>query len=137
MSFNKSFHVGTFICAGAFALLARPLSANARVDWQDFAQAPDNTTAESAAHEDSSEMQGDRAQEQRDREQEQRDRDQEKRDREREKRDRDQERVDRLEELYDNGREALEDENYEQARERFSELAKANGPQTDAALYWE
>jgi hypothetical protein len=144
MSFNKSLRVTTFIFAGAFALLSRPLSATAWSGWQNFAQSPENATAESAKPEDSSEMQGDRAQEQRDREQEQRDReqeqrdrDQEKRDREQEKRDRDQERVDRLEELYDNGREALEDEKYEQARERFSELAKANGPQTDAALYWE
>ena len=130
MSFNKSFRVGTFICAGAFALLARPLSATVWSGWQNFAQSPENSTAESASHENSSDMQSDHDQEQRDREQE-------KRDREQEKRDRDQERVDRLEELYDNGREALEDEKYEQARECFSELAKANGPQTDAALYWE
>jgi hypothetical protein len=75
-------------------------------------------------------MQGDPDQEQHDREQEQRDREQE-------KRDHDQERADRLSELYDNGREALDEEKYDQARERFSELAKANGPQTDAALYWE
>jgi hypothetical protein len=129
MSTNKSLRVTTFMFAGAFALLARP-AAGAWSGWRTFAQSPENTAAESAEHEDSSEMQSDRDQEQRDREQE-------KRDREEEKRDRDQERVDRLEELYDNGREALEDEKYEQARERFSELAKANGPQTDAALYWE
>jgi len=123
MSFNKSFRVGTFIWVGAFALLARPVSANARGGWQNFAQSPENTTAESAEHGNSGEMQSDR--------------EQEKRDREQEKRDRGQERVDRLEELYDNGREALDDQKYEQARERFSELVKANGPQTDAALYWE
>jgi HEAT repeats len=128
MSFNKSFRVATFICAGAFALLAKPSGASVYGAWQTFAQSPEDTT-ESATH-DSSEMQGDR-------EQEQRDREQEKRDREQEKRDRDQERVDRLEELYDSGREALDDEKFEQARDRFSELAKANGPQTDAALYWE
>jgi hypothetical protein len=120
MSVNKSFRVATFIWLGAFALLARPGSANAR-GWQNVSQSPES--AEPADHEDSSEMQSDRDQEQRDREQE--------------KRDRDQERVDRLQELYDNGREALDDEKYEQARERFAELAKANGPQTDAALYWE
>jgi HEAT repeat protein len=80
-------------------------------------------------------MQGD--QEQRDREQEKRDREQEQRDREQERRDRDQERVDRLEELYDGGREALDDEKYEQARDKFAALAKANGPLTDAALYWQ
>jgi HEAT repeats len=137
MSFHRSFRVGTFICAGAFALLARPVGANALGGWQTFAQSPENATGEPAKPEDSSQMQDDRDQEQQDREQEKRDREQEQRDREQEKRDRDQERVDRLEELYDNGREALDDEKYEQARERFSELAKANGPQTDAALYWE
>jgi len=137
MSFNKSLRVTTFIVAAAFALLARPAGANARVGWQTFAQSPENTAAESATHENSSEMQGDREQEQRDREQEKRDREQEQRDREQEKKDRDQERVDRLEELYDNGREALDDEKYEQARDKFAALAKANGPQTDAALYWQ
>ena len=136
MSVNKSFRVATFIWVGALALLARPAGANAR-GWENVPQLPENTAAEPADHEDSSEMQGDREQEQRDREQEKRDREQEKRDQEQEKRDREQERVDRLEELYDNGREALDDEKYEQARERFAELAKANGPQTDAALYWQ
>ena len=92
---------------------------------------------EPTGHENSSEIQGDREQEKRDREQEQRDREQEKRDREQEQRDREQERVDRLAELYDNGREDLDDEKYEQARDKFVALAKANGPQTDAALYWE
>jgi HEAT repeats len=124
MSTNKSLRVTTLIFAGAFALMARPASARG---FQNFAQSPLETP----------EMQDDRDQEQSDREQEKREREEEKRDREQEKRDRDQERMDRLEELYDNGREALEDEKYEQARERFSELAKANGPQTDAALYWE
>jgi hypothetical protein len=137
MSFNKSLRVTTFIFAGAFAVLARPAGANARVGWQTFAQSPENATAVPGKPENGSEMQGDREQEQRDREQEKRDREQELRDREQEKKDRDQERLDRLEELYDNGREALDEEKYEQARERFSELAKTNGPQTDAALYWE
>src|ERR1700730_8232273 len=129
MSFNKSFGVATFIWVGSFALLARPAGANGRGGRTNFAQASENT-AVSAEHESSSEMQGDRDQEQRDREQEQRDR-------EKEKRDREQERVDRLEELYDDGREALDDEKYEQARDKFAALAKANGPQTDAALYWQ
>jgi len=129
MSFDKSLRVTTFIFAGAFALLSRPLSATAWSGWQTFAPSPQDT-AKSAAPESSSEMQSDRDQEQRDREQE-------KRDREQEKRDRDQERVDRLEELYDNGREALDDEKYEQARDKFAALAKANGPLTDAALYWQ
>ena len=122
MSFNKSFGVATFIWVGSFALLARPAGANGRGGRTNFAQASENT-AVSAEHESSSEMQGDREQEQRDREQE--------------KRDREQERVDRLKELYDYGREALDDEKYEQARDKFAALAKANGPQTDAALYWQ
>jgi hypothetical protein len=122
MSFNRSFGVATFIWVGSFALLARPAGANGRGGRTNFAQASENT-AVSAERESSSEMQGDREQEQRDREQE--------------KRDREQERVDRLEELYDYGREALDDEKYEQARDKFAALAKANGPQTDAALYWQ
>jgi hypothetical protein len=137
MSFNKSLRVATFIFAGAFALLSRPLSATAWSGWQNFAQSPETATVEPAEPEDGSEMQSDREQEQRDREQEKRDREQELRDREQEKKDRDQERLDRLEELYDNGREALDDEKYEQARDKFAALAKANGPQTDAALYWQ
>ena len=136
MSFNRSLRVATFVFAGAFALLSRPAGANAWSGWQDFAQTPENVTAESAEPENS-EMQSDRDQEQRDREQEKREREQEQRDREQEKKDRDQERLDRLEELYDNGREALDDEKYEQARDKFAALAKANGPQTDAALYWQ
>ena len=136
MSFNKSVRVATFIFAAAFALLSRPAGAPAWSGWQDFAQTPENAIAESAEPENS-EMQSDRDQEQRDREQEKREREQEQRDREQEKKDRDQERLDRLEELYDNGREALDDEKYEQARDKFAALAKANGPQTDAALYWQ
>jgi HEAT repeats len=130
MSFKKSFRVATFILVTAFALLARPAGASPRGGWQNFAPSPKNPTTELAEHEISGEMQGNTDQEQRDREEEKRDREQEKHDREREH-------ADRLEELYDNGREALDEEKYEQARERFSELAKANGPQTDAALYWE
>jgi hypothetical protein len=137
MSFKKSLRVTTFIFAGAFAVLLRPASTNALASWQYFAQSPENTAAQFVEPEDGSGMQDDHDQEQRDREQEKRDREQEQRDREQEKRDRDQERVDRLEELYDNGREALDDEKYEQARDKFAALAKANGPQTDAALYWQ
>ena len=79
----------------------------------------------------------DREQEARDREQEKRDREQEARDREQEKRDREQERVERLEELYDDGREALDEDRYDKAAAKFSQLAELNGPQTDAALYWK
>ena len=59
------------------------------------------------------------------------------RDREQEKRDAEQDRLDHMQELYDDGREALDDDKYQQAAETFSELAKMNGPQTDAALYWK
>src|SRR5580693_4635515 len=78
----------------------------------------------------------DREQEKRDREQEKRDREQEKLDREQEKRDREQERLERLDELYSDGREALDEDRYDQAAGKFRELADMNGPQTDAALYW-
>ncbi len=79
----------------------------------------------------------DRDQEAQDREQEKRDREQEARDREQEKRDREQERLERLDELYSDGREALDEDRYDRAAEKFSELADQNGPQTDAALYWK
>jgi hypothetical protein len=80
-------------------------------------------------------------QEQQEKEQERREREQEKQDekreREQEARDREQEKLDRQQELYDNGREALDDDHYEKAAAEFAELAKLNGPQTDAALYWK
>jgi hypothetical protein len=79
----------------------------------------------------------DKEQERRDREQEARDREQEKRDREQEKRDREQEKLDRLQELYEDGREALDEDRYDQAAAKFKQLADLNGPQTDAALYWK
>jgi len=79
----------------------------------------------------------DREQEARDRQQEKRDREQEARDREQEKRDREQERLERLDELYSDGREALDEDRYDQAAGKFRELAEMNGPQTDAALYWK
>lgn len=79
----------------------------------------------------------DREQEARDREQERRDREQEARDREQEKRDREQERLERLDDLYDEGREALDEDRYDQAATKFRQLADLNGPHTDAALYWK
>ena len=79
----------------------------------------------------------DREQAARDREQEKRDREEEARDREQEKRDREQERLERLDELYSDGREALDEDRYDRAAEKFSELATLNGAQTDAALYWK
>ena len=77
----------------------------------------------------------DKEQERRDREQDARDREQEKRDREQEARDRAQEKADRLEELYEDGREALDEDRYDKAEAKFDQLARLNGPQTDAALY--
>jgi len=62
---------------------------------------------------------------------------QERLEREQEKRDREQEMNDRQKELYENGRDALDDEQYEKALGEFSELLKLNGPQTDVALYWK
>jgi HEAT repeat protein len=70
-------------------------------------------------------------------EQEARDKEQAARDREQEKRDREQEKADRMTELYDGGREALDDERYDKAAGIFEELARMNGLQTDAALYWK
>ncbi|HKV26551.1 MAG TPA: HEAT repeat domain-containing protein [Candidatus Acidoferrum sp.] len=79
----------------------------------------------------------DRAQEAQERAQEQREREQEARDRAQEKKDRAQEQVERLDELYSDGREALDEDRYDRAADRFSQLAELNGPQTDAALYWK
>ncbi|HXJ05976.1 MAG TPA: HEAT repeat domain-containing protein [Candidatus Acidoferrum sp.] len=79
----------------------------------------------------------DREQEARDKAQEKRDREEEARDREQEKRDREQERLERLDELYSDGREALDEDRYDRAAEKFSQLAELNGPQTDAAMYWK
>jgi len=86
---------------------------------------------------DSAQEAQDRTQEERDRAQEKRDREQEARDREQERKDREQERLDRLTELYDEGREALDEERYERAAQKFAELAKSNGKEMDAALYWK
>src|SRR5450432_1488149 len=128
MSTGKSSRLVTILWSATFALafgqLVRPVAADAQAALPSQAQAPDATAAEPVArvdvqiqndHEDS-EMQSDRDQERSERE---------------------QDRAERLEERYDDGREALDDGNYEKAREKFVELAKENGPQTDAALYWE
>ena len=39
--------------------------------------------------------------------------------------------------MYDDGREALDEDRYDEAAAKFNELAGMNGPQTDAALYWK
>src|SRR5579863_526124 len=120
------------------ALIATPASRVAAHE-QTFAllraQAPDQEQADDSAQD--SQSQEDQDQAKRDREQEQRDREQEKRDREQEKRDREQEERERQQELYERGREALDEDRYDRAASSFDELAKRNGPQTDAALYWE
>ena len=81
------------------------------------------------------------AQDRKEREQEAREREQEKRDeareREQEKKEREQDRLDHMQERYDDAREALDDDKYQVAEQKFTELAKMNGPQTDAALYWK
>jgi len=143
MSGRTASGVTKFIWVAAFALLARPGTASANQGLRLQGQSPDGAT-QVIEIEDRDDMQQDRDQEKRYQEQEKRDREQEKRDREQEKldaeqdkRDREQDRLDRLEDLYDNGREDLDEERYERAREKFNELAKANGPQTDAALYWK
>jgi len=156
MSTGKSSRLVTILWAATFALafgqLARPAAAtSAHAALRSQAQAPDATTPEVTSMEgvesvdieiqndhEGSEMQSDRDQEKAEREQEKAEREQEKQEREQdraeEKREREQERAERLEERYDDGREALDDGNYEKAREKFVELAKENGPQTDAAL---
>jgi HEAT repeat protein len=83
---------------------------------------------------DGDQGQSEREQEKAEREQEKREREQE---REQEKKEREQERLERLDEQYEQAREALDDGNYEKAREKFVALAKSNSTQTDAALYWQ
>lgn len=134
------------LCYGSLgvALIAAPVSRAAAHERmasmaQAQAQAPDQEQADDFVQEsqDPQQSQAERDQEKRDQEQEKRDREQEKRDREQEKRDREQEVRDRDQELYENGREALDEDHYDRAASSFAELAKRNGPQTDAALYWE
>jgi HEAT repeat protein len=134
-SLRRSILSGFGYASLGIALIATPASRvaaheRAAAPWQ--AQAPDQEADNSAQ-----ESQADQDQEKRDREQEERDREQEKRDREQEKRDREQEERDRQQELYERGREALDEDRYDRAASAFDELAKRNGPQTDAALYWE
>jgi len=79
----------------------------------------------------------DKEQERREREEAAREREEERREREQEAREEAQEKIDRMEELYNDGREDLDDDRYDEAAEKFKELADMNGPQTDAALYWK
>jgi hypothetical protein len=47
-----------------------------------------------------------------------------------------QDRQSMMDDLYDQGRDALDEGNYNSASEKFGKLAQMGGPQTDAALYW-
>jgi hypothetical protein len=138
------------LCYGSLgvALVAAPASrvaAHERMASQAQSQAPDapqveqeqNFADDSQDQDQDQQSQQDRDQEKRDREQEKRDREQEKRDREQEKRDQEQEAREHNSELYNDGREALDEDRYDRAESKFSELASQNGPQTDAALYWK
>jgi HEAT repeat protein len=116
------------ICTIAAALLIAPWMAKPAMAHGAAASATDSWQEQSSA---------DREQAAQDREQEKRDREQEARDREQEKRDREQEHLERLDELYSEGREALDEDRYDRADDKFSQLAELNGPQTDAALYWK
>jgi hypothetical protein len=140
-SLRRSILRGLGYASLGVALVAAPASRVAAHErmaapWQAQAQAQDQDQADDSAQ-DSQQSQADRDQEKRDREQEKRDREQEKRDKEQESRDRDQEERDRQQELYERGREALDEDRYDRAASSFNELAKRNGPQTDAALYWQ
>jgi len=42
-----------------------------------------------------------------------------------------------VQEVYDNGRDALDEDRFERAEEKFGEVAKMNAAQADAALYWK
>jgi len=127
MSMGQGTSRAVKICTIAAALLIAP--------WM---TKPASAHGAAAATESWQEQSGaDREQEARDREQEKRDREEEARDREQEKRDREQERLERLDELYSEGREALDEDRYDRAAEKFSELTTLNGAQTDAALYWK
>jgi outer membrane protein assembly factor BamD (BamD/ComL family) len=129
MTIGNSLRPSGIVWLAIAALLVGPVSARAH--------RLTNTNLEAAdSLEDPQEIQ-DKEQERRDREQEARDREQERRDREEEARDRAQERLDRLQELYHDGREALDEDRYDQAESKFKQLADMGGPQTDAALYWK
>jgi HEAT repeat protein len=128
------------LCYGSLgvALVAAPaLRVTAHERMAPLAQTQTPGQEQAADFDQDSQSQADQDQAKRDREQEQRDREQEQRDREQEKRDREQEERDRLQELYERGREALDEDRYDRAASAFDELAKRNGPQTDAALYWK
>jgi TolA-binding protein len=140
-------------CAGLAAVLLAPATTYARTaklsndgltlqqDEKGGAQKAQDSAQqardEAQQDQDRAQEARDQAQQDRDRAQEARDREQEKRDREQERRDREQERRDRQQELYEQAREALDEDHYERAANKFAELAKLNSSQADAALYWK
>ena len=120
------------------AVLALPSAARARASASAMGIGfPDAMQGAQQEQEESVQDKQDQEQEKRDREQEKRDREQEKRDHEQEVRGREQEKRDRVSELYDDGREDLDEDHYDRAEAKFDELARTNGAQTDAALYWK
>jgi HEAT repeat protein len=62
---------------------------------------------------------------------------QEQKEAEQAKKEAEQDRLEQMQDLYDQGRDALDEAHYREAEQTFGELAKMNGPQTDAALYWK
>ena len=129
MTIGNSVSRTSIIWIATAALLMTPAGARARRLDMNNVRAVDSL-------QDPQEAQ-DREQEKREREQEAREREEEKREREEEAREQAQDRIERLEELYDDGREALDEDRYDQAAAKFKELADMGGPQTDAALYWK
>jgi len=142
MTIENSKRPANAACIALAALLATPAAVRAGVfacgtsspsSALTFAHLATNSIQE-PGQTGQDEAKREREQEAKEREQE---RQEEQREREEEARERAQERAERLQELYDDGREALDDDDYEQAAEKFRELAGMNGPQTDAALYWK
>lgn len=136
MSTVKTIRWVQFAAGAAAALLILPALGSARTIAA-FAQQADAAQSAQQDQDNQNNSQNTADGEERERQEAARERQQEAKDREQEARDRAQERVDRLEEIYDDGRSALDDEKYERARDKFTEVIEANGPQADAALYWK
>jgi HEAT repeat protein len=127
------------VVAGVFAgLLAMPARAHARQAFSEENGPGENVAGFTGLTEEPDHFAAQQSDQDRsDAEQEARDREQERKDLEQEKRDRLQDKLDQMQDLYDAGREALDDGQYQQAEQKFAELAEKNGPRTDAALYWK
>ncbi len=138
MSKVKTIRWVQFASGAAAALLILPAAGTARAIAV-FAQQADATQSsqQDQDNQNGNQNANEREEREHDRQEAERERQQEAKDREQEARDRVQERADRLEEIYDDARSALDDEKYERARDKFSEVIEANGPQADAALYWK